>query len=289
MTRFQRAAMMVLTVGAAALAGCGGEEPAGKGGVSFTTWGEKYVENQIPEIAFEDGWSVQYSKFLVAIGGIRIADEADAVGAQMSTSRLFDHVAPGTKKVAEFGDLEAKAWTKVSYEIRPAQADTELGDGAAMEDLTMMRMAGYSVYVEGAAMKGAEKKTFAWGFSTATRYADCEGDKDGKITRGVLVTNGGTDTVELTIHGDHFFYDDLQSPEASVRFNAIAAADADMNGEVTLAELSMRKLVDLDPAEGAYGTGAAGDVNDLGAFVTALSRTLGHFRGEGECFATDPK
>jgi hypothetical protein len=276
-------------MGALALAGCGGEGPAGEGSVTFTTWGEEYIEKEIPAAIFEDGWSVRFSKFLVVIGDLTIADEAGGVGARRNETKLFDHVAPGTKKVVDFSDLEAKAWTKVSYEVRPAATDTGLGDGATADDLAMMRMGGHSVYVEGEATKGAEKSTFKWGFSVATEYADCEGDRDGKPTRGVIVTNGGTDTVELTIHGDHFFYDDLQSPSAVVRFDAIASADADMNGEVTLAELSMKKLVDIDPADGAYGTGAAGDVNDLGAFVTALSRTLGHFRGEGECFAADPK
>lgn len=281
---FHRAATLVLTVGAAALAGCGGEELAGKGNVSFTTWGEEYIEKEIPATTFEDGWSIDYWKFLVVIGDITIADGAGAVGAQMKGTKLFNHVTEGTKKIVDFGDLEAKAWTQVSYEVRPAATDTELG-GASADDLMRMQAGGYSVYVEGEATKGAEKKTFQWGFTTATRYADCEGDKDGKLTRGVLVTNGGTDTVELTIHGDHFFYDDLQSPNAAVRFNAIAAADADLDGEVTLAELSMKQLVNIDPADGGYGTGSFDDVNELGAFVTALSRTLGHFRGEGECFA----
>ncbi|WP_235880097.1 hypothetical protein [Polyangium aurulentum] len=288
-TLFSRTTKILLTMGAVALAGCGGEEPAGQGSVSFTTWGEEYIEKEIPAAVFEDGWSVRFSKFLVVIGDVTIADEAEAEGARRKETKLFDHVAPGPKKVEDFRDLEAKAWTKVSYEVRPAAADTALGDGATADDLAIMKMGGHSVYVEGEATKGAEKKTFKWGFSTAIEYADCEGERDGKPTRGVIVTNGGTDTVELTIHGDHFFYDDLQSPNAVVRFNAIASADADMNGEVTLAELSMKPLVDIDPADGAYGTGAVSEVNDLGAFVTALSQTLGHFRGEGECFAAAPK
>jgi hypothetical protein len=41
------------------------------------------------------------------------------------------------------------------------------------------------------------------------------------------------------------------------------------------------KLVDI--AEGTYGTGSASNVNDLKAFVQALTVTIGHFRGEGHC------
>ena len=102
------------------------------------------------------------------------------------------------------------------------------------------------------------------------------------------MTNGGVDTVELTIHGDHLYYDDLQSPNAKRRFDAIADADKDMDKTITQDELTAEKLVAIDPMKGAYGTGAASDVDDLGAYVRALSRTVGHFRGEGECFATDP-
>ena len=278
-----------LFLAAALLAGCGAEEPAGRGDVAITTWGEGYIEEEIPASDFEDGWSIKFSKFLVVLGGVRIADDAGAIGAESKGTKIVDHVSPGVKPLVTFGALEAKAWTKVSFEIRPPDEGTELGDGATAADLDAMKQGGYALWAEGEATQGAVTKTFRWGFGVPTAYVECKGDKDGRETPGVLVTNGGIDNVELTIHGDHLFYDDLQSPTAKLRFNALASADVDQDGEVTLAELAMKKLVDIDPTEGAYGTGSAGDVNDLGAFVTDLSRTVGHFRGEGECFATDPQ
>ena len=54
---------------------------------------------------------------------------------------------------------------------------------------------------------------------------------------------------------------------------------------MTLAELSAVKLARLPKENGPYGTGSAADVTDLGAFVTGLTRTVGHFRGEGECIS----
>ncbi|MDC0742023.1 hypothetical protein [Polyangium mundeleinium] len=277
-----------LCLAAALLAGCGADETAGTGDVVFTTWGEGYIEEEIPASAFEDGWAIKFSKFLVVLGGVRIADDSGAPGFEVTTTKLVDHVAPGVKPLATFANLEPKPWTKVSFEIRPAGGDTELGDGATAADLDAMKQGKYAIWAEGEATQGAVKKTFRWGFGVPTAYTDCRGEKDGRETVGVLVTNGGTDNVEITIHGDHLFYDDLQSPNAKLRFNALASADTDNDGEVTLAELTAKKLVDIDPADGAYGTGAV-DVNDLGAFVTDLSRTVGHFRGEGECIATDPK
>jgi len=267
------------------LAGC---DDNGRGNVAFTTWGEDFIEQEIPTSAFADGWSVRYSHFRVVLGGIRIANESGVVAAEMKETKLFDHHAVGIKKVTTFEGLDAEPWPSVRFEIRPAAAETTLGEGASAADLDFMKQSGFAVWAEGEATRGAEKKTFAWGFPVATAFVDCRGQKDGKETLGVLVTNGGTDDAEITIHGDHLFYDDLQSPNAVIRFDAIASADTNNDGEITLAELSAKKLVEIDPASGGYGTGSASDVNDLGAFVTALSRTVGHFRGEGECFSTNP-
>lgn len=276
----------MLCLATALLCGCGSES-AGTGAVSFSTWGEDFIEKEIPAATFADGWTIKFSKFLIVLGDIRVADDKGSVGAQMETTILVDHHVPGVKPIQSFANLEAKPWTDVSFVSRPPDANTALGPGVVEADLMMMKDQGYAVYIEASAEKGAEKKTFRWGFGVATKYAQCKGDKDGREIEGALVTNGGTDDVELTIHGDHFFYDDLQSPEAALRFDAIAASDANTDGEITLTELSQKKLVDIDPNMGGYGTGILADVNDLGAFVAALSRTLGHFRGEGECIATD--
>jgi hypothetical protein len=278
--RFFREAAVIIA--SAALAGCGEEI----GDVEVSTWGEEYIEKEIPATAFEDGWSIHYTKFLVVIGDFRVADEAGAVGAQMEGSTLFNHVSPGVKPVASFTGLEAKAWQHVSYTINPASAATAVDASATEADKALMVGGGYTVYVEGQATRDTVKKTFAWGFSAPTLLDRCEGDKDGKKTEGILVTNGGTDAVELTIHGDHLFYDDLQAGNAKLRFDAIAAADTGNDGEVTMEELALVQLSTL-PVD-TYGTGSAEDVNNLSQFIAALSRTVGHFRGEGECFVADP-
>lgn len=53
------------------------------------------------------------------------------------------------------------------------------------------------------------------------------------------------------------------------------------DGVITLDELAAVQLTSLPL--GQYGTGSAGSVHTLKDFVSALSRTVGHFRGEGEC------
>lgn len=264
----------------------------GKGSVTFTTWGEAYIEKEIPpkspegEVIVEDGWTVRYGKFLIVIADVAVAEEGKSPVAKLATPKLFDMHAPGEKAVVAFADLPGKPYTHVSYAVSPATGAVELGAGATEADKQIMVTGGYSLYVEGTATKGTRVKSFAWGFKTSTLYDRCKGEISGKETDGVVVTNGGDDNVQLTIHGDHLFYDDLQSPEAKIRLDNIAAADADNDGNVTLEELGAVQLADKTKiTAGPYGTGSASGINDLRAFVEALSRTVGHFRGEGECLA----
>jgi hypothetical protein len=268
---------------------CGDDGPAsGSGTISFSSWGEEYIEDQIPAADFEDGYSVSYSKFLVLVGNITVADSDGTVAASDENFYLIDHTEPGVKPVVAFEGLAAQAYPLVNYETSPSERGKIKLIGAASEaDADLMAEQGYHVYVEGTLSKGGESKTFAWGFGVPTLLDDCEGELDGKLTAGAVVTEGGNDSIELTIHGDHFFYDDLQAADAVVRGEAVFAADADMDGEVTLAELAEVRLVDL-PAD-QYGTGGVDGVNDLGAFIEFLSRTVGHYRGEGECFLTSPE
>jgi hypothetical protein len=272
---------------ALSLAACGSD--AGRGDVKFTTWGEDYVEQGIPAAAFpKDGWSVKYSKFLVVFHAITVADSAGAVAAKLTTPRVFDLTKAGEKEITTFAGLEAKSWDRVSYQLGPMTSDAVLAPGIADADAQRMLAAKGHLHVEATVTKGSVTKTLHWTFAAPTLFVECEGEQGGKKTLGVTVTNGGTETVQLTLHGDHLFYDDLQATNAVPRFDAIAKADANADGEVTLDELAAVRLYAIDPGDGGYGTGAAANVNTLRDFVTALSRTVGHYRGEGECFAKSP-
>jgi hypothetical protein len=276
----------------ATLVACG-SDPTSAGGVGtaeFTTWGEGYIEEGIPadpegEAGFTDGWELHYDKFLVNFHEITVADAGGNVGGKASKSYFVDNTKAGRKQLVVFSRLEAKAWEAVSYQIKPAVAKAEVVAGDP-DDLAMMVDAGYSIYVAGSASKGSVTKTFRWGFSTATQYEGCHHEEEGKDTLGIVVTNGSTDTSELTTHGDHFFYDRLQeSPnpaiKTSLRFDEKAAADdgpkGNSDGEVTLEEMSELPIdISKYNPSGLHAP-------TIGAFVTSLARTVGHFRGEGEC------
>lgn len=287
----QRSSTSRLVSLAAALSAlaCGSSDPTGTGGqgtLSFTTWGEEYIEEGIPadpaEGGFVDGWTVRYDKFLVNFRNIVVAAQSGEPAIGMEGSRLFDNTAAGVKPIIDFRGIPARAWERVSYEIAPVTVGTELMPGTTEADKDLMLAGGYSLFASGIARKEQLEKRFAWGFASGAHYGECASEVDGRDRQGVVLTNGATLEVQLTTHGDHLFYDRLQaspdpSVETSLRFDALAAADGNGDGEVTLEELTATPLdVRL------YDPSGLGAVN-YGAFVSQLARTVGHFRGEGEC------
>lgn len=275
---------------ASATVACAGTDN-GKGRVIVTTWGERFVEDGLPSDVFpKDSWSVKYSMFLVVYHSVTIADEANNVVAKLDHPLVFDLTkkATGNPKTLLTAELEAKPWPEVSYQVGPISLDATAGDLASDADVSLLGTEQASVHVEGTATSPTGAiKTFNWSFSSATLFEGCHGEQDGKEVEGVLVSNGGTQVVELTVHGDHLFYDDLQSEEAVPRFQALADADANNDGEVTLAELDRVPLYAIPIDKGTYGTGALGNVNTLGDYERTLSRTIGHYRGEGWCNSKD--
>lgn len=266
-------------IGVSLATACGG----GSGSVAINTWGEEYIEQEIPaaasaeEAGFVDGWSVKYTKFLVAISDIKIGDAAGEIGASANEQRVWDLHAVGPHAVTTLTELEDKRWDAVEATVKPAAGATK--GNAADADVTMMNSSGYSIFVEGTIESSttSASKSFAWGFTTATRYFHCESD-DGSL--GVVVPNGGTADLQFTNHGDHFFYDDLQADDTKLRAAELVKADRTGDGEVSLEDLAGVDLTTVP--DGQYG-GGDGSVENMRQFVTALSRTIIHFNGEGEC------
>ena len=262
------------------LTACGGH-----GDVALTIWGEEFIQDQIPARAgamagFENGWTLHYTRFLVNAGNFTVASSiSTSPGGSVPGFRVYDlHTLQGPLAIGTVEDIDGMRWNRVSYEIVPASASSSAGNATAA-DLQLMQSNGFSVYVEGEATPTSGTPVrIQWGFTNNTLYEDCH---DAMAQEGVVVPSGSVADAQITIHGDHLFYDDLQSPTALVRFDAIAAADRDGDHLVTIDELGMVDLTSLPT--GQYGTGSAPNINTLRDFVTSLVATIGHFSGEGHC------
>jgi hypothetical protein len=255
-------------------ANCGGE-----GALALTTWGEDFIETGIPADTFADDWSITFSKFLVVVKEARIADADGSVALELDGPVVNDLVVPGPFTMTTVAAVPARRYDDVSVVVAPDAAAS--AGSASADDAAFMVAGNLSVHVEGRASRGDDSVRFAWSFSTATRYSGCEtvGDGEGQVVRA-----GKDNEAQLTVHGDHFFYDDLAGDDAVLRFDAIFAADADADGEVTRAELAAVDLTTLPSDQ--YGN--AGSAETLDAFIESLSRTLIHFNGEGECSISSP-
>ncbi len=270
-TRRRDGALSWLRAGlcAAALAvGCESDGGGGEGTLAVEIWGEDFIEAGIPAGEFADGFGVTFERFLVVVSDVSAARGAGTPDVSDPTARVFDLTREGPFPLLT-RPVPAGRYDHTNYRIAPATADTTAGNATAA-DLDEMRAGGLSVLVAGTASDGPVTKHFAWAFTTDTRYVHCASLAD--------VAAGGAATVQLTIHGDHLFYDDLFSETPSLRFAELAAADADNDGEVTQAELAAHDITAL----ANYGTGSE-DIAELGSFVAFLTRTLGHIDGEGHC------
>lgn len=236
----------------------------GPGTWNVTTWGEEYIEDALPSDIFADDCTVTYESFHYGLVTAELLDGNGDVAGSVDVGTVWDLTAAGPHDVGSV-EVPATTYTRARFQIAPG------ADAAGnVDDAGVAALAGAAVRVVGSVTCGEDVVTFDWSFDTDTTYV-CEPD-------GLTIAAGGDGTTELTVHGDHLFYDGLSDPEAAVRGQAIVDADADDDGVVTLEELAAVPVAPL-----GYSVGPYSDVEDLRAFVTFLTRTLGHVDGEGHC------
>ncbi len=276
--------MPSLALVALAAFGCGSDSAGtSPGTVSLTIWGEDYIADSIPplmgtEAGFEDGWTIRYTRFLLNIGNFTVAAADGTAGGSLAAMRVYDLKTTTTPfAVGRITGVPSRRMDRVSYRIAPATAASTAGNATAA-DVTLMQTNGYALYVEGEGTRMGTTVRFRWGFTQTINFETCT-NADNQV--GLAIPSGGNVDAQMTIHGDHFFYDDLQSEDARLRFDAIAGADRDADGTVTLEELAMVDLTTLPSTQ--YGGGDMARVRNLRDFITAISATVGHFNGEGHC------
>ncbi|MFH1463377.1 MAG: hypothetical protein ABIO70_03225 [Pseudomonadota bacterium] len=240
---------------------------AGEGTWVLETWGEDYIEQAIPADVFADGCDLVYDTFLVVDSELALMDGDGEPAGTIDGALVFDMTQVGPHEIGS-AVVPATHYDEAHWRIAPMAA---LAAGnATTAQVTRMEELGAAVYAEGALTCGGTTVGFAWAFDTDTTY-HCEPED-------LTIPAGGEDSTQLTVHGDHLFYDGLENEDAAVRGQAIVDADADGDGFVTQAELQAVSVANL-----GYDVGSHAEVEDLWAHLSFLSRTLGHVDGEGHC------
>ncbi|WP_246137117.1 hypothetical protein [Myxococcus llanfairpwllgwyngyllgogerychwyrndrobwllllantysiliogogogochensis] len=260
------------------------------GDVRVTMSGGDGTQRGLPDTLFQDGWSVQFTKYLVSLGDFTLTSASGE--ARESRRHVLVDVQKGDIPLTELTGLPAGRWD-VGFRVSPPRDDTELADGqVSTEDLAMMRERGFSYWVEGRAVKaGVGIFDFRMGFPVDARMVDCINGVDG--TQGIIVPEGSRADVEVTIHAEHMFYDRLGTHRGvQLRFDAIAAT-ATSDHLITPEGLASQQLTDLKDAQGRELRDAAGqpvvylpgahDVRTLQQFVTQSIVDQAHLNGGGVC------
>lgn len=247
------------------LGACGGQ-----GTWVLTTWGEAYIESGIPSTDFQDGCEATFDEFLVVYTERALIDGDGEVAGEIEGAQVYDLVQAGP---TEMGRVEVKDGLYDAVRLRIAPSSAATAGNATEAQVDAMIAAGASVKVRGSLTCGILAATFDWSFNSDTTYA-CEPES-------LTVPAGGEVSSQSTIHGDHFFYDALEDPDANVRGTPLLGADGHRgvpDGAITFAELDS-----LPIANTGYDVGSHAEVETMADYLTVLTSSLGHIDGEGHC------
>ncbi|MDF3067236.1 MAG: putative lipoprotein [Polyangiaceae bacterium] len=305
-----------------AAVGCSGDDDAvaGKGSLTVLVEPEDTIIEGIKAgssgEAIQDGWSVAFDRFIITIGDIDVhlstdesadaeAEEAYTVDlTQVEESGLelwkLDGLQEGRWELhyatpgAVHGALRHESVSKADFEEMVEADFTYLIDG------TLSKASGQSCPPAALASVGtrepngqtsggndcydAPQVRFHFGAGAETVYGPCELDE----VPGFAITADRTESIALTIHGDHLFFNGFpEGSESGIRRLAqwLADCDLDLDGVVTREELEAitpAELPELDAERYQLG-GAPIELDTMYDYAIAQLKTQGHFRGEGEC------
>lgn len=272
-------------------AGCDGFAAEGEIVVSLARDGGDEAGAQAAEPVFVDGWTVNFSKVLVSLGDLTVAQVGGETAARSQAIYVADLVS-GDPEIEVLESLAAQRWDDVSFSMRPPTGEARIkAFGASDADVSRLRDGGYNYWIEGAATIDARTVTFAWGVADPTRHEECTSGADKAL--GLAVVKNRAAALAITVHLEHLFHDTLGAEQGRLRFDAIAAV-ADNEGVVSWAALAEQDLDALVDDNGDPLTDGDGPVvydarettlprSDLQRFILASLRAAVHIGGEGRC------
>lgn len=286
---------MLLTAGIAAAftpAACASSDTEGEGAAQIFVVPEDSIPNGLdPGTDLEnirDGWTIRYSRYLVAIGNFR-AKRTDT-GATLSDPTIYvldlRNAPTAGYVVKEFRNTPAVRWDKFGFDIPNAKAGASTLAPTAKEDVDFMISHGYSVYYEGEGQKESGRITFQFGFAAGTSFDDCSSSNG---IPGFAVPAGGTVQIKPTLHGDHQYFSNItEGVEMTERLAQwMKTCDANSNRDLTIEELKVCDAATALPSPRYDLTGVRDQDSDgkitVYDYVDTQMRTFGDYQGDGEC------
>jgi hypothetical protein len=302
--KLNRLSLVLASFAALTTLACGSDDDsgsaAGRGSIALKASGEAAavdgfpVEDEGETIAFEDDWTVQFSKVYAAFGDVSVKDAAGATAYASTDSYVVNLQTSEVVDVKMIGDLGAQRWDAFGYAIQGPVAGSINVGSVPQADVDAMVAGKFNYRIAGTATKGNRSVRFEFDLANATTNTACTNGED--ETAGVVVpVNSEVDAV-VTFHLDHVFWSTLGSEENPLRFEAIAGADflGNKDGTVTFDELALQQLASLKDGEGnalaeggtpiVYNPGSVAlPQQNLQQFMLKSAQSMGHLNGGGLC------
>jgi hypothetical protein len=307
--------MLISALGAAC-----SDDGAGQAKLAVRIDAEDVIVDGLPagedSVQVADGWQVDFDRYLVTVGKVELRLSTDhAVRSSAGDVFIVDltRVPSGGLELWTLADLQAGRW-EFHYRTPRAPANARRHRSVDTDVFERMVDERWTYWVSGslrnadgrscppqslATPQGAEPNgenlagddcyaapvvQFDLGAAAETHFGPCEVDG----LSGVAVTEGATQSVSITIHGDHLFFNGFpEGDEGSTRRLAqwLADCDLDLDGRVTtdeLGQISPDVLAEFD-TRFALGGSPITPLDSMLTYVAAQLKTQGHYQGEGEC------
>jgi hypothetical protein len=309
------------TLAGVALAwGCGNGDDGPTGSLTVLLESEDVIVDGLePGTGVEnlrDGWTASFEKYLITIGDLELElatdDSVEVHAPDVFVADLTAVPASGLP-LWEIDGLRAGRW-QFGYATPTAKSRSKRHASVDQADYDAVVANGWTYFIDGVLTKpdgqscppaalaapgdrtpngntsgendcyDAPSVRFTFGAAADTFYSKCEIDG----IPGVAIPAGGTQSVSLTIHGDHLFFNGFpEGGEGGVTRLAqwLADCDLDLDGTVTREELEAIAPSALPEIDERYQLGGSPieQLDDMVDYLVAQLKTQGHIQGEGEC------
>lgn len=269
-----------------------GDDAAGGTKLRIMLSAEETISDGVQTGAGEENtrdFAVTYSKFLVTLGRVSVGRSSPTEQLKSDTLFVADmrQVGEDGLELASFDGITPGQWSQFGYETPRAAPGAQKLAGVTDADFQEMVGKQLTYWIEGRVENPAKPVDFVLKVSLDSVYTDCQSNDQ----PGVAVTEDGTSTATITLHGDHLWFNTLaRGEEATVTRYAqwMVDADVDGDGKVSTDDLAKVPAEQVFPSSKGYNLsgGPLPTVSTALDFVRAQLATQGHLNGEGECLAT---
>jgi hypothetical protein len=280
---------------ALAAAGCGGDAGSSSQDGSLTVL--LAAEQTIPrgihagnqEADIRDGFDIDYSRYLISVGLVAM-NQIDGANAQSSDAVAvadFVNLPKAAPELTVFEAIPIGQYTEFGFRTPPPSSSVVNLNSADPSDVEAMITNRWSYFIEGTITRVSDGATrdFRIEADVPSVFTACAAQG---LPLGVNVS--ANSSVEITMHGDHLFFNGFPEDEGKITRLAQWLWDIeDVDGDEVITKSDFEAATDVgslfpSPPVGVYElTGGPLTVTTAWDFVRAQLGTQGHIFGEGEC------